>query len=144
MESKEEILEQAAKKRLELEKMSVHILRAIGRECGVRTPTTKRKTEIINEIIAITFMGQQPYYSPYGRKKNFDLSAVAKEEEKEKSSEEKKILSEDELNKAVREAAAKLVARLPREVVLLMKQRLKSEINAVVDKIIDNYLIQGL
>lgn len=132
-----DVLEKMARERLELQKLSVHILRAMGRDCGVRTPTTKRKAEIIEEIIAIKHMGQKPYFSPYGRKKNFDLSAMPE-------GEEGKVVSVQELDKAVCEAAAKLAARLPKEVVLIMKQQLKSGINELIDKIIDNYLIQAL
>ena len=137
MEEKGGLSERIARERLELQKLSVHILRAMGRERGVRTPTTKRKAEIIEEIIAIKYMGKEPYFSPYGRKKNFDLSAIPE-------GEEGKVVSVKELDKAVYEAAAKLAARLPKEVVLIMKQQLKSGINELIDKIIDNYLIQEL
>ena len=37
---------------------------------------------------------------------------------------------------------AVLAARLLKEVVLIMKQQLKSGINELIDKIIDNYLMQ--
>ena len=54
-------------KKDELQKFSVHDLRAYARGVGVRAPTIKRKEELINEILKISRGDKKPYYTKVGR-----------------------------------------------------------------------------
>ena len=50
-----------------LSKLDLHSLRKIGREIGVKAPTTLYKKELIAEIIKIKNGEKQPYVSKKGR-----------------------------------------------------------------------------
>ncbi len=64
----------------QLEAYPMHIIRVLGRQMGVKSPTSKRTAEIIKEIREIFNGEKEPYYTVAGRKpKNIYLSYKADE-----------------------------------------------------------------
>lgn len=77
----------------QLEGMHLHDLRAIGRNIGVKSPTSKTKTELINKILAVFKGEEKPYFTKVGRKvlTNEEISFMEREQKQIDNKKEKEF-----------------------------------------------------
>ena len=146
MEKEEKLLEQMQREKEELKAKSLFILRVIGKDVGVKSPTSMRKDALIEDIIAIKYLGKTPHYATTGRKGKLDVDSFI-DTAKKISADGKKSISEEEaeaLRLSVPKVTAQIASKLPRTMFDMMKKQLKANINDEIDKIFENYLMREI